>query len=452
MQNLKDVKFQRNYRAEFEIGHFFSDFEEFIADEKITITYPITLVLNIDSGFGNSSNAGVFQFYNLSKQTQARLWLDEYNIGKKYIKMRLYAGYQDTMPLVFEGFLSRCISYRSEGSVDWITNINAFDGGALFRYGYVNMCVSQDTKLVDLVNYMTEKYGVKPGYITDKIPPLAKNRTFIGQTMDILGREYGGYDIYIDKGELNILGNNEIVKGDILVISNETGLLGSPKRANLYTEVDLIFEPRLRLRQAVSLYSRDLPDFNDLYEVVKVVHKGIISPVICDKLTTHATLSLFPTEEPTEVKKAVPSTYGGTPTKGKWDKPVEGRVSSSYGWRMHPTKHVKKFHYGIDIAAPLNTPVKAPANGKVKITYINGSLTSGYGRMVIIDHGKINGKHVTSRYAHLNKWVVTPQQEVYKGQKIALMGNTGNVTGPHLHFEIIEDGHFVNPIQYIGSY
>jgi len=450
MQNLKDVKFGRNYRAEFEIGER-GENGVFIPKDFLEIKYPVTCNLLLDLGVYSTANTGVFQFYNLPRQVQSQLWIDDYELGKKYVKMKFYAGYGDVMPLCFEGIFLTCQSYRESGSVDWVTEIQAFEGGGLLKYGYINATIAKDTQLVDILDYMTEKYDVKPGYITPDIPPLPRNRTFIGQTMDLLNREYGGYDIFIEKGELNILGPNDVVPGDIQVISAETGLLGSPRRANLYTEVETIFEPRLRTKQAINLYSNLMPEFNNLYEVVRIVHKGIISPVISGKLITSATLSLFPSGQSNVLQRPVPTTYGGQPTTGKWDKPCEGRITSPYGYRKpfmtDNGKMSSSNHKGIDIGAPTNAKVIAPANGKVQLA----GWLDGYGNCIIVDHGIINGKQVTSLYGHLNK-ILMGSGQVFKGQEIGLVGATGNARGPHLHFEVMENGEQVNPIQYIGNY
>lgn len=446
MQNLKDVKFGRNYRAEFEIGERV-DNGIFIPKDSLEIKYPVTCNLLLDLGVYSTANMGVFQFYNLPRQVQSQLWIDDYELGKKYVKMKFYAGYGDVMPLCFEGIFLTCQSYRESGSVDWITEIQAFEGGGLLKYGYINATISKGTELIDILDYMTEKYDVKPGYITPDISPLPRNRTFIGQTMDLLNREYGGYDIFIEKGELNILGPNDVVPGDIQVISAETGLLGSPKRANLFAEVETIFEPRLRTKQAISLYSNLMPEFNNLYEVVRIVHKGVISPVISGKLITAATLSLFPSGQSNEVQRPAPTTYGGQPTTGKWDKPCKGVVTSPYGNRYHPIDKIWKFHHGLDIGAPLNTPIYAPANGVVTFSAYEGAN----GNCIRIDHGVINGKNVKSTLIHMNKLLVG-KIPVYKGQQIGLVGSTGNSTGPHLHISIYENGKPVNPIDYIGKY
>lgn len=122
------------------------------------------------------------------------------------------------------------------------------------------------------------------------------------------------------------------------------------------------------------------------------------------------------------------------------------RVSSEFGWRTHPIKGDKRFHTGIDQAAPTGTPVVAADGGVVTFAGISGSLNTGYGRMIIIDHG--NGR--TTRYAHLNDFNIQEGQQVAIGQQIGTVGSTGGSTGPHLHFEVRENGNPVDPRQYIN--
>lgn len=133
--------------------------------------------------------------------------------------------------------------------------------------------------------------------------------------------------------------------------------------------------------------------------------------------------------------------------------PVKGyySLSSEYGYRVHPiTGEKQKLHKGIDIAGSGigGKPVLAAADGEVMRAEINGSLTSGYGRYVVINHGKSNGVLYTTHYAHLKSYIVSPGQTVKKGQVIAYVGSTGSSTGNHLHFEIRKDGTAVNPMNY----
>lgn len=443
-------KWMRNYKIIFEIGYR-TNLIEYIPQEKLEISYPFTLKLNIQSGINNGDvSKGTFQLINLSPQDQARLWKDEFN-QTKYITMWLYAGYGDNMPLIFKGDIMKCYSYRGEGSTDFITEIQSSDSTYLYQYGVANYTFAKGTKTENLLQTLLNEVPLyKLGYITSEIPPLKKDRTFIGQTLDLLGRQYGAYQLYFDKGELNILGEQDVVPGDILVITAESGLLGSPIRTNQTLQCNMIFEPQIKLGQAVELLCDSIPFVNQIYKVISISHQGVISPVENGTLKTVVSLYLG-TAPFNELKKAT-TTYTGKPTHGQWDKPVQGRVSSPFGYRNKPNAKASTNHKGMDIAAPLNTTVYAPANGKVIASYISGSLTSGFGRLIKIDHGKIDGKQVQSWYGHLNKWLVGSGDVVSKGQPIGLVGNTGNSTGPHLHFEILENSVAVNPIKYIGAY
>lgn len=144
--------------------------------------------------------------------------------------------------------------------------------------------------------------------------------------------------------------------------------------------------------------------------------------------------------------KAIASTFKAT--VGKWAKPVKGVVTSVFGRRSRPTKGASSNHKGMDIGAKSMTPVYAPADGKITTS----GRVGGYGNAIYMDNGNINGVNVTSRYGHLSKSVVRAGQTVKKGQLIGYVGSTGVSTGPHLHFEVRENGTAVNPTKYIGNY
>lgn len=131
-----------------------------------------------------------------------------------------------------------------------------------------------------------------------------------------------------------------------------------------------------------------------------------------------------------------PSSAGRDPLadlRGVW--PVHGPVTSTFGPRsLLPGE---QFHTGIDIGVPEGTPVRATASGVVRFV----GNTDGYGLRVEIDHG--NG--VTTLYAHLSEASVVPGQRVERGQTIGKSGNTGASTGPHLHYEIRQNGRPIDP-------
>ncbi len=126
------------------------------------------------------------------------------------------------------------------------------------------------------------------------------------------------------------------------------------------------------------------------------------------------------------------------PTK----KPAEGYFTSGFGVRVSPTgEGVERMHEGLDIANAVGTPIHVPANGMV----VYSGKKSGYGQIVIIDHGY----GLETWYGHVSKLLVKQGQTVKRGQLIALVGNLGHSTGPHLHYEVRVHGIPVDPLAYI---
>ena len=123
--------------------------------------------------------------------------------------------------------------------------------------------------------------------------------------------------------------------------------------------------------------------------------------------------------------------------------PVMAVVSSGYGWREHPIEGGEKFHAGADLAAPYGEAVGAFADGVVD--YIGES--PAYGQYLQIRHAG----GVTSFYAHCSKLCVQQGQQVKLGEKVAEVGDTGETTGPHLHFELRLNGELLNPVYYIET-
>lgn len=122
--------------------------------------------------------------------------------------------------------------------------------------------------------------------------------------------------------------------------------------------------------------------------------------------------------------------------------PTFGEITSGFGLRIHPILDDLEFHQGIDIANETGTPIYATADGVVR----NISYENGYGKRLFISHQ--NGYE--TQYAHLYSYQVREGDIVRKGQIIALMGNTGLSTGPHLHYEVILNGEKLNPSPFLN--
>jgi murein DD-endopeptidase MepM/ murein hydrolase activator NlpD len=122
--------------------------------------------------------------------------------------------------------------------------------------------------------------------------------------------------------------------------------------------------------------------------------------------------------------------------------PTKGWLSSAFSsMRTHPILHVARPHEGIDVTAPMGSPIEAPAGGVV----LDAGWESGYGNTVTIDHGF----GIVTKFAHASKILVKTGQRVARGERIALVGNTGLATGPHLHYEVHVNGRPVDPLKYV---
>ena len=126
---------------------------------------------------------------------------------------------------------------------------------------------------------------------------------------------------------------------------------------------------------------------------------------------------------------------------GRFAWPIQGKITSQFGTRVHPVFKTKITHTGLDIAAPKGTPIKAADPGEVLYT----GWMRGYGQVVIIDHGA----NLTTVYAHMSKIETSENAKVTRKTVIGRVGATGVATGNHLHFEVRVNGDAVNPMKYL---
>ena len=136
---------------------------------------------------------------------------------------------------------------------------------------------------------------------------------------------------------------------------------------------------------------------------------------------------------------------GPTRSNGFLDYPVNGPVTSPYGYRRHPIYGYTALHDGIDFGNACGTPILAPASGRVLQMYYQ----SAWGNRVIIDHGFHRGVGLASISNHLSGYAVREGQWVERGQVIGYVGTTGWSTGCHLHFSVLENGTSVNPSRWL---
>jgi len=126
--------------------------------------------------------------------------------------------------------------------------------------------------------------------------------------------------------------------------------------------------------------------------------------------------------------------------------PVPGPVTSAFGIRLHPVLHVWKLHDGTDFGAACGTPIRAPAPGRVQLV----TTSPGYGRRLLLDHGRVGGRHVVTAYNHAQSFGVGVGQHVDRGQVLGQVGRTGYATGCHLHLMVWLDGRLTNPMTWFS--
>lgn len=130
------------------------------------------------------------------------------------------------------------------------------------------------------------------------------------------------------------------------------------------------------------------------------------------------------------------------PTEGELKWPTTGRISSTFGMRIHPISQKRKLHAGVDVAAQNGTPVYAAADGTAIFTGYYGNA----GNAIMLQHADLE-----TRYYHLSQILITEGQAIRKGELIGKVGATGGTTGPHLHYEVRVNGTPVNPIDFYGG-
>jgi len=121
--------------------------------------------------------------------------------------------------------------------------------------------------------------------------------------------------------------------------------------------------------------------------------------------------------------------------------PLQGqryRITSLFGYRIHPIRKTRHFHKGIDLGAATGTPVYAAMGGRI----VYAAYASGYGKLIVIHHSK---KAYRTKYAHLSRIRVRPGLKVCRQQLIGFVGNTGTSTGSHLHFEVLRHHRNIDP-------
>lgn len=306
-----------------------------------------------------------------------------------------------------------------------------------FDYGLVDLYYGDEIEVVETYLHQSE--------LTDDVTAQEiltrdqeKNKIYEVQPGDTLSEISLETDIPLDRIiEMNEMledENSTIRVGDELIITIPEPELSVGRQEEIYYEED--YDAPTEYIYNDDWYTTDSvvrrqpsAGHRNVAALVTYRNTNVVSTEILKEEVT-----IQPVAKVVEVGTRIPPTY---------IKPISGgRLSSNFGRRSAPTRGASTYHKGIDWATPTGTAVMASSGG----TVVRAGWGSGYGYVVYIRHP--DGRE--TRYAHLSKVLVKTGETVKQGQKIALSGNTGRSTGPHLHFEILINGSQVNPLQYLN--
>lgn len=288
------TKLKRNYILQVQRNQPFSNEP---SGSFLTIKPPFTIEFDINRNTLSSANNCTLRIYNLGLLNRNAILKDQFDsiINRQVV---LHAGYGDgpNFPLIFLGTITRAWSVR-EGN-NFITQIDAFDGGNAFVNAKTSLNFPSGTPYQNIIVALVKElaqFGIKPGHIGSFSGSVSRGYAPEASITETLVNLTGG-GFYIDNGFANCLSTSEVFADDqIQVISAQTGLLNTPVREETLLNIETIFEPNLRVGQAVKLQSVTGANYNAQYRVVGIHHKGMISNAVCGNLVTNVSVLYTPT-------------------------------------------------------------------------------------------------------------------------------------------------------------
>lgn len=252
---------------------------------NLEVTLPYTIQFDITRNTLTSANVCQVRIYNLSPVSRNQIRKNAVDYGD-YKQIQLKAGYGDDLATIFQGNISQAWSVR-EG-VDFITQIECFDGGFAFVNGYTSKSFPSGTpRRVIIGSIMRDLPNVSLGKIGSYDDSITRANTYSGSTVSLLKDETED-GFFVDKEVAHALKTSDYLPepGGLSVISAESGLLGTPVLEQTTVRFDMLFEPKLTVGQQILLDSITEDNFNSLYKVTAVKHRGMISESVGGSVIT----------------------------------------------------------------------------------------------------------------------------------------------------------------------
>ena len=248
------------------------------------VTDPITINFNVSKATYGEVNSATIVIYNLDGHTREFIYQDRLLLNPQKRKMlTLEAGYGNTLTLVCMGYIQQCYSKRK--GTDFVTTIDVLDPDILTQYTSVTF--EAGTTFAEAYKYLASQMPtLKQGECGQFDKTFNSPTVFEGNAFWTINELTGGHT-FIDNGVINSLNDNETLKGyQTYLISSETGLLGTPKRYDAILEINMLFEPTIKVGQLVEIKSETWAGFNGQYKVIGYTHNCTISGAVGGTRTT----------------------------------------------------------------------------------------------------------------------------------------------------------------------
>lgn len=274
-----DFKFNRNYLLE--VVHNGTGLVKQIGP-------PFTLKMSINRSFGKAQNFGRIQIYNLNDNSRTFMRKDINDIGFTHT-VTLKAGYGEELSTVLKGSLK--LGYSERQGTEYITNLDVSDFMVAYNLSNVSLSFgagATDRTVLSSLGRSLAPHGIEFGRISSRYTNASfRGSSYSGNAIDAIDELTGGA-FMIDNGTLNIIKDDEFIKGTTLVVNSASGLIGKPRIDGMNVSFTMIFEPRAAIRKKVRV---DIGDqvFDGDYMIQNIVHAGTISESVGETLTSEIT-------------------------------------------------------------------------------------------------------------------------------------------------------------------
>jgi hypothetical protein len=262
--------------------------------DLITITPPISAIIDVERNALASQNNCKVTLYNLKESTRNKIYRDTFDFNR-YWQMIIVSGYENSILYeIFRGNIQGAFSYHQ--GTEWVTEIEGYDAAYAIQNGFINETVTAGTQKSDILGRVVQSLpGLLQGVMGS--PAQGENQrgeVLFGPSFDVLKAKTDG-QVFIDCETVNIMSDDEIIDGQVFIVGdpddpNNGGLFTTPKRRDTFLEVETLFSPEIRIAYYTEIHSMD-KRYDGQYKTIGVKHSVTFSGATCGDARTSLSLS-----------------------------------------------------------------------------------------------------------------------------------------------------------------